>query len=360
MNKKIAFLLTLALITALFAGCAGTPVVYYTECTCPAGSHNVPAENTQPSEPADLPVAEGSVKTGLAIVTGIGNSQNAAKVEYDVTMVAVNVDDNGIITACVIDSLGATVAIDGTGAITSDVNAEIKTKNELGDSYGMAAVSKIQAEWYQQANALAAFAVGKTVEELRYGAIDEATGKAPEGTDLASSATIYLGGYVSAIEEAVNNARHLGAQAGDTLKLASVSTLASSVGATAEAAGTAQLDCTVTALTENGGVITSCAIDSVQAKVSFDATGTITTDLTAPVLTKNQLGADYNMVKWGNAKAEWNEQAASFAAYVTGKTAAEVAGIAVTEGKPADADLAASVTISIGDFQNLIAKALAQ
>ena len=54
-----------------------------------------------------------------------------------------------------------------------------------------------------------------------------------------------------------------------------------------------------------------------------------------------------------------NEQAASFAAYVTGKTAAEVAGIAVSEGKPADADLSSSVTIAIGDFQKLIAKALA-
>ena len=64
------------------------------------------------------------------------------------------------------------------------------------------------------------------------------------------------------------------------------------------------------------------------------------------------------MKAWGGAIAEWNEQAASFAAYVTGKTAAEVAGIAVAEGKPADADLAASVTIAIGGFQALIAKAL--
>ena len=56
---------------------------------------------------------------------------------------------------------------------------------------------------------------------------------------------------------------------------------------------------------------------------------------------------------------EWNEQAAGFAAYVTGKTVSEVAGIAVTEsGSAADADLAASVTVGIGDFQALIAKAI--
>ena len=64
------------------------------------------------------------------------------------------------------------------------------------------------------------------------------------------------------------------------------------------------------------------------------------------------------MKAWGGAKYEWNEQAASFAKYVTGKTAAEVSGIAVSEGKPADADLATTVTIGVGDFMELIAKAM--
>ena len=105
------------------------------------------------------------------------------------------------------------------------------------------------------------------------------------------------------------------------------------------------------------GKITSCVIDSVQAKVSFDAAGAVTSDITAPVATKNELGESYGMVAWGGAIAEWNEQAAAFAAYITGKTPAEVSGIAITEAtKPADADLAASVTISIIGFMNLIAK----
>ena len=96
---------------------------------------------------------------------------------------------------------------------------------------------------------------------------------------------------------------------------------------------------------------------SLQAKVSFDAAGVITSDVSA-FATKNEMGENYGMKAWGGAKYEWNEQAASFAAYVTGKTAAEVAGIAVTESTaPADADLAATVTIAIGGFQALIAKA---
>ena len=350
--KKIALILVLALVAGIAAGCMGTPVIYYTNCTCPTGSHGTNVETTKPT------VGEGAVKTGLAIVTSVGKSENAKVADYDVTLVAVTVDDKGVITDCIIDSIGAKVNFDATGKVTSDLTAEVKTKNELGDDYGMKAYGGAKYEWYEQAAALADYAVGKTVEELKSGAIDE-SGKAPEGSDLASTATIYLGGYVSAIEEAVKNAQHLGAQAGDELKLATVNSIGSSASATAEKAGTAQLDSTVTALTVKDGVITSCYIDSVQAKVAFDNKGVISTDLTAAVQTKNQLGDKYGMVAWGGAKHEWNEQAASFAAYVTGKTAAEVAGIAVSEGKPADADLSSSVTIAIGDFQKLIAKALA-
>ena len=136
--------------------------------------------------------------------------------------------------------------------------------------------------------------------------------------------------------------------------------ISSSTPADAETAGNAQLDADIVVLTRKDGVVTSCYIDSLQAKVAFDATGAVTTDLTAPVQTKNELGENYGMVAWAGAIAEWNEQAASYAAYITGMTADEIAGIAVTEStKPADGtDLASSVTIAIGGFQALIAKAM--
>ena len=134
--------------------------------------------------------------------------------------------------------------------------------------------------------------------------------------------------------------------------------LSKSTAADAENAGNAQLDADTVALTLDGDTITSCVIDSLQAKGACDATGAITADTTAPVLTKNELGENYNMVAWGQAIAEWDVQAASFCQYVTGKTVADVAGIAVDEGtKPTDADLNTSVTIAIGGFQALIAKA---
>ena len=367
--KKIALFLTVALIVGLFSGCAGTPVIYYTDCTCPTGSHeNTPATTPVETKPAETTPAEtvapveGAVKTGLAIVTDISGSTSATAEangagKFELTLVGVTVDDNGVIVSCVIDGINTSVSFDATGAITSDLTVAPQTKNELGDAYNMVAWGGAIAEWDAQAAALAAFACGKTVDELKTGAIDE-TGYAPEGSDLATSATIYLGGYVAAIEKAVANATHLGAQGTDKLILACTTTIGSSASASAEAAGNAELDVDVTALTMADGVITSCVIDAVQAKVAFDATGTITTDLTVAPQTKTELGDAYGMVAWAGATAEWYEQAASYASYITGKTPAEVAGIAVNEGtKPVDADLATSVTIAIGGFQALIAKA---
>ena len=349
MKKSVAMLMAMVLALGLLAGCSGEPV------SAPS------AAATKPTEVAGAPAA---VKTGLYVGASVSDSKSAAaeengQVKFDVTLVAVTVSDEGVIESCVIDSIPATVKFDASGVITSDISAAVPTKNELGEDYGMKAYAGSKYEWNEQVAALSAYAVGKTVEELRSGAVDE-TGHAADA-DLASTATIYLGGYVSAIEAAVNNAQHLGASSGDKLVLASLNSVGSSKNPEGDKAGTAQLDADITAVTMNGGVITSCYIDSLQAKVNFDTTGTITTDLTAPLQTKNEMGEGYGLKAYAGSKHEWNEQAAAFAAYVTGKTAEEVAGIAVNEKTaPADADLAATVTISIAGFQALIAKAAAQ
>ena len=353
--KKITKILSLILVACLLTGCAGTPVVYYADCTCPTEGE---AEQTPNTEATEAPVvAEGALKTGLAIVASATDSVDG-EAKYDATIVAVLVDDDGIIRDCIIDSIGTSVKFGADGVITSDVAAEILTKNELGDNYNMKLYGGAKYEWYEQAAALAKYVIGKDTVDLHNGAIDE-NGYAADA-DLATTASIYLGGYISAIEVAVANAQHLGAQAGDTLKLAVVASLADSKSAEGENAGTAQLNVDATAITMNGDVITSCVLDSVQGKVGFDANGAITSGTDGIFATKNLLGEQYGMVAWGGAIAEWNQQAASFAAYVTGKTLAEVQGIAVTEStKPAEGtDLAASVTIAVGGFQALIAKAV--
>ena len=375
MKKILALILTIAMVAAVLTGCAGTTVVIG-ECTCPCVTEDAAPAATEPAAEAapeaetipaseEAPAVEGAVKTGLAVSTKIADSTSATAdaegvAKYDITLAAVTVDDNGVIQSCVIDSVPAEVKFNNKGVVTTDLATVIDTKNEKGEVYGMGKISPIGKEWDAQVKAVADYAVGKTVEELKNGDIDMVTGKAKDGSDLSSSATIYLAGYIYAIEAAVNNAQHLGAQAGDELVLVTDNAISDSTSADAEKAGLAQLYSTFAVVTKNSGKITSCYIDSVQAKVNFDTTGTITTDLSAPVATKNELGASYGMAKVSSIGAEWNEQAASFAKYITGMTADEVAGIAITETtKPADgSDLASSVTISIGGFQALIAKAM--
>jgi hypothetical protein len=219
----------------------------------------------------------------------------------------------------------------------------------------MRVASSISKEWNEQAAAMAEYAIGKTVAELKGIAVNEKG--SPTDADLASSVTLYIGSFVSGIEAAVNNATHLGAQAGDKLVLTTTTNMASSKDATADANGQAQAYATIGAITLNGDTVTSCYIDAVQANVNFDAAGKITTDLTAPVASKNELGDAYGMRKASAIGKEWNEQAASFSEYVTGKTLSEVTGIAVVEKKPVDADLTASVTMKINGFITLFEKA---
>ena len=342
MKKFIALFLAMVLMVGMLSGCAGTTVVnnyYYNNYY--GDSQGEADKETKPQH-----TPEGGLKTGLAMVTSVKTTDAAADaegaVEYTVDLVAVLVDDQGVIADCIIDSIGATVKFNASGTITSDVTAAIATKNEQGDDYGMVAWGGAIAEWYQQADALAQYCVGKTIDQVLTGYSEDA--------DLATSATIYLGGYVQAVSVAVQNAKDLGAQAGDALKLASVSSLKSS------ADNAAQLDVDAVAMTMKDGVITSCYLDSLQGKVAMDETGVATVGNTK---TKNELGDDYGMVAWGGAKYEWYQQAENFCQYVTGKTTQEVAGISVNESTyPADGtDLATSVTIAIGGFQALIAKA---
>ena len=192
--KKIAILMLIALCISIFAGCSGD-VVVIGGCTCPTGSHNTPT-NPQPSQPA----VEGALKTGLAIVCSTNESENGVKAAYDVTLVAVLVDDEGIIRDCIIDSIGTEIAFDATGTITSDITAEIKTKNELGDSYGMVAWGGAVAEWDAQAASFAAYVTGKTPAEVAGMALNEKT--APADADLATSVTISVIGFQNLIAKA--------------------------------------------------------------------------------------------------------------------------------------------------------------
>lgn len=354
MKKRIALILGMVLTVSALAGCTNKTAEEFMQEQ--SEKQNAVAEESKD----DVVLAEGELKTGLAVVTKVGSSTDAAAdaeglAQTDVMIAAVTVDAEGKIVQCAIDSVQSIVNFGTDGKITTDTTAEVQTKNELGTNYGMHKASSIGKDWNEQAAAFAEYCIGKTADEVKGIAVAE--GKAADA-DLAAGCTIYIGDFQAAVAQAAENASALGAQAGDKLGLGVVTTLADSADASAEAEGVAQTSATISALTVNAdGVITSAVIDGVQANINFDTTGKITTDITAAVDSKNVLGTNYGMSKASAIGKEWNEQAAAYAQYATGKTVDEVNGTAVTEGVPSDADLAASVTIHITDFNTVITKA---
>lgn len=133
-----------------------------------------------------------------------------------------------------------------------------------------------------------------------------------------------------------------------------------SAAATAEKDGSAQADIVLVAVTvTDEGVIDKCVIDTVQAKVGFNTEGALTTDLAATFDSKNVLGDAYGMKKASSIGKEWYEQAAALAAYVEGKTLAEVLAIPVdSNGKAMDADILSSATVSIDGYLAAITQAV--
>ena len=348
MIKKIIVLtLSIVIVGALLTGCAAKPATNPTPTPTPT------------STPTAVSTGD-AVKTGLAVISSVEKSTNSVKkvglAQVDSTVVAVTVDKDGKIVKCMIDVAQTKINFNDEGKITTDLKSVIKSKQELGSEYGMIKASKIKKEWNEQANTFAAYVVGKTVAEVKGIAVN-AEG-APSNAELAATVTIKIGGYVNAIEKAVANAQDVGAKSTDKLGLGINTSIAKSVAAGKEP-GLAQAYSYYTATTfDAAGKITSSIIDASQSNVNFTTKGKITTDLKAPLKTKNELGTAYGMLKVSKIKKEWNEQAAAFAKYVVGKTVADLKGIAVNaEGAPTISELTSSVTVHISDFNGTIEKA---
>lgn len=360
MKKILALILSLAMVLVVLAGCGA--------------QNNEPSENTAektvtnqapttaPEETTAEPAGDG-LKTGLAVISSIAKSKDAGEkdglAEVNSTVVAVTVDKDGKIAECKIDVAQTRINFSTAGKVTTALDTVYKSKQDLKEDYGMKKASGIQKEWYEQANAFAEYVKGKTVDEVKGIALNE-EGK-PTAAELTASVTVHVNEFVDAIEKAVGNAKDIGAKAGDKLGLGIVTTIAKSADATADKDGVAQAYSSYTATTFGAdGKITSSIIDASQTNVNFTTAGKLTTDLKSEFKTKNELGADYGMVKASSIKKEWFEQADALAKYVVGKTIDEVKGIAVNaEGVPTAAELTSSVTIHITDYITIIDKAAA-
>lgn len=155
----------------------------------------------------------GAVKTGLGTVISIEKSKDATAeadgaAQVDTVMAAVTVDGSGKIVKVTIDTAQTKVSFSADGKITADKAAELKTKVEAGNAYGMKKASSIGKEWYEQIADLEKWMVGKTIEQVKAMKVTEADGSVHTAeADLTSKVTVDVSDYLAAVEEAVKNAK---------------------------------------------------------------------------------------------------------------------------------------------------------
>jgi hypothetical protein len=328
MKKITALLLVLIFALALFAGCAS---------------------NTAASSKA--------VKTGLAFVTLLDKSSSDGTADgvaqADSYIAAVTVGSDGKLVRCAVDLAQTKGSFNTSGQVVTPLDTKFQTKNEQGADKGMEALNK--------------YLVGKTADQIKAVKVDGAG--LPTDNALKSKVMFPITGYIDAVTKAIAGAQDLGAAAGDKLGVGVETNIAYSNNAGVEnPANPGNKDGNVliyatfaAATTDKDGRITSCLADGWQGAVSFDETGKIVSDLTAVPVTKNEKGNDFGLKAFSSIGKEWFEQTAALGLYAKGKTASEIAGIAVKDDtSPASEDMRATVTLKIGEFKKVLVKAAAQ
>lgn len=145
-------------------------------------------------------VASVSGKNAVAASTGVEAAPG--RIQTNVTFTGVAFDKDGKVLVALLDVAQNQGTFDATGAV---VKAEAApTKQEKGADYGMVKASAIGKEWFEQANALTAYFVGKTADEIKAIAVDAEGVTTVE--DLKTSVSVGIDEYLASFAKAVANA----------------------------------------------------------------------------------------------------------------------------------------------------------
>lgn len=264
----------------------------------------------------ETPAGEGVTKIGTGVISSVKNlnvgenerDAEHGKFESNVTYATVVIENDKIVS----------VSIDTAQNELKFTNTEIVdfaakgTKKELGADYGM--------NWDEQIADLEEYLVGKSASEIK---ADTAA------SDLSSSVSITVDGYIDVVQQAITNA----VEVKGLVEYGQTSTVS------AKAEEQAEIGTTVSALgTDADGKVVYAFIDEMQQKANI-AGGKVEPD--ANLKTKGQLGAAYGM--------NWDEQVAEITKYLVGKTA--------TDFGKFDSDVSSSVSIYTGGFEATVEKA---
>lgn len=292
--------------------------------------------------------------------------------QVDTVIVAAAFDKDGKVVKVTIDNAQTKVEFNKDLTLKSDPKAEYKTKVELKDGYGMVKASSIKKEWYQQADELGKWMIGKTVDQIKGMKTkkrDDAHPAVPDVPELTSLVTVTVQDYIAALEEAYKNAVEVkGAEKlglGHNIDIGSSKSLGKDKDGK-EVLPLAQVD-TVMAATafDKDGKVAGTLIDTAQTKVQFDNKGKVTTDKSGEFKTKVELKDGYGMIKASSIKKEWYQQADALGKWMVGKTIDQIKGMKTKkkdDAHPAVPDvpeLTSSVTISVNHYVDAVAESYA-
>ena len=118
--------------------------------------------------------------------------------EVDLTVVALTLDADGRVTSAISDMAEPALTIAADGGVTAPDT--VRSKLELGDSYGMRNASSLGKEWYEHSEGYCSYLKGKTEKEVADIPADGSD------ADLAALCTISIGALQKATGDAFENA----------------------------------------------------------------------------------------------------------------------------------------------------------
>ena len=117
--------------------------------------------------------------------------------EVDLTVVALTLDADGRVTSAIGDMAEPALTIAADGGVTAPDT--VRSKLELGDSYGMRNASSLGKEWYEHSEGYCSYLKGKTEEEVADIPADGSD------ADLAALCTISIDALQKAAGDAFEN-----------------------------------------------------------------------------------------------------------------------------------------------------------
>lgn len=345
MKKTLSLILVFVLALGLLAGCNKTPA---------------PTPTPDPVPEVTTPVI---TKIGLGHNLTLGRSVDAtetkpASTEAYVIFAAVGFDNEGTILSANIDIVQSVIKFDEELQLATELSANVPSKKDLGDAYGMRKASSINKEWFEQIASFEEWLVGQNVSEIDALPRDE-EGYPTADADIIASVTMAVNDYITSVQQAWENSIEVGPAAtmglginGDTEFSRSYSNDGR------ELLPIAQTDVAAVAVAfDADGKITGAFLDTSQVIINLDAEGKVT-NRDEVLQTKQELKENYGMRKASSINKDWFEQANALAEYAIGKTVEELKAVELdADGYPTGGDIVATVTMSINTYINIFSEA---